>query len=157
MEWLGLKGTTRIIKFQPLCHSQDHHPPDLVLNQDAQGSIQPGLEHLQGGMEHPQPLWAACVSTSPLSVLFTLYSWFFLLPYSVTIVFFFHLFIFIHYTSFLRLIFFASLNELLHWINYLSERKQLIMHFWNKAKQNIHFTVLRFFVQDEPCLICLYF
>jgi len=29
--------------------------------------IQPGLEHLQGWMGHPQPLWAAHSSTSPLS------------------------------------------------------------------------------------------
>jgi len=28
----------------------------------------PGLEHLQGWTGHPQPLWAACSSTSPLWV-----------------------------------------------------------------------------------------
>ena len=46
--WLGLKGTTRIIKFQSLCHRQGHQPPDLVLDQAALGPIQPGLKHLQG-------------------------------------------------------------------------------------------------------------
>lgn len=34
-EWLGLEGTPRIIKFQPLCHRQGHQPPDLVLDQVA--------------------------------------------------------------------------------------------------------------------------
>jgi len=43
-EWLGLKETPRIIKFQPPCHQ----PPYLILVQAAQGSIQPGLEYLQG-------------------------------------------------------------------------------------------------------------
>jgi len=33
----------------------------------AQGPIQPGLEHLQGWTGHPQPLWAACSSSLPLS------------------------------------------------------------------------------------------
>ena len=39
-------------------HRQGHQPPHL-LDQVAQGPIQPGLEHLQGWMGHPQPLWAA--------------------------------------------------------------------------------------------------
>ena len=38
---------------------QDHQPPHLILDQAAQGPIQPGLEHLQGWTGHPQPLWAA--------------------------------------------------------------------------------------------------
>jgi len=38
------------------------HPID----QAAQGSIQPGLEHLQG-MRYPQLLWAASASASPPS------------------------------------------------------------------------------------------
>ena len=45
-EWLGLEGTSRNIKFQPLCHRQGHQPPDLGLDHVAQGPIQPGLEHL---------------------------------------------------------------------------------------------------------------
>jgi len=31
------------------------HPPDLVLDQAAQGPIQPGLEHLQGRSIHTLP------------------------------------------------------------------------------------------------------
>jgi len=30
------------------CHRQDHQLPHLILDQAAQGPIQPGLEHLQG-------------------------------------------------------------------------------------------------------------
>ena len=45
-------------QLQPPCHMQDHQPPHLILDQAAQGPIQPGLEHLQGWMGHPQPLWA---------------------------------------------------------------------------------------------------
>jgi len=48
MEWLRLEGTSRIIKFQPPCHRQGHQPPCLILDQAAQGPIQPGLEYLQG-------------------------------------------------------------------------------------------------------------
>jgi len=40
-------------------HRQDHQPPHLIPSQAAHGPIQPGLEHLQGWMGHPQPLWAA--------------------------------------------------------------------------------------------------
>jgi len=47
IERLGLEGTPRI-KFQPPCHRQDHQHPDLVPDQVAQGSIQTGLQHLQG-------------------------------------------------------------------------------------------------------------
>jgi len=43
-----LEGTLKIIWFQPLCHEQGHLPLDQV----AQSSIQPGLEHLQGGGSH---------------------------------------------------------------------------------------------------------
>ena len=57
IEWLGLEGTSRIIKLQPLCHRQGHQPPYLILDQAAQGPIQPGPE--RPGSGHPQPLWAA--------------------------------------------------------------------------------------------------
>jgi len=45
IEWFGLEGTLKIIWFQPPCHKQGHLPLDQV----AQSSIQPGLEHFQGG------------------------------------------------------------------------------------------------------------
>jgi len=38
-----LEGTLKIIWFQPPCHEQGHLPLDQV----AQSSIQPGLEHYQ--------------------------------------------------------------------------------------------------------------
>ena len=88
IEWLGLEGTLNDHPVQLPCISenhrmawvgrdlkdheapnpptpfrQGHQPPDLILVQAAQGPIQPGLEHLQGWMGHPQPLWAACFST----------------------------------------------------------------------------------------------
>ena len=47
-EWPGLEGTSRITNLQSLCHRQGHQPPHLILDQAAQGCIQPGLEHLQG-------------------------------------------------------------------------------------------------------------
>jgi len=59
IEWLGLEGTSRIFKLQPPCHRQSCQSPHLILDQAAQGPIQPGLEHLQGWTGHPQPLWAA--------------------------------------------------------------------------------------------------
>jgi len=40
-----LEGTLNIIWFQPPCHEQGHLPLDQV----AQSSIQPGLEHFQEG------------------------------------------------------------------------------------------------------------
>ena len=40
----GLEGTPEIIKLQFPWHRQGHQPPDLVLNQGAQGPTQPGLE-----------------------------------------------------------------------------------------------------------------
>jgi len=46
-EWLGLEEISTI-KFQPPCHMQGCQPPHLILDQAAQGHIQPGLEHLQG-------------------------------------------------------------------------------------------------------------
>ena len=49
---MELEGTSRIIKLQPPCHRQGHQPPHLVLDQAAQGSIQPGLEHVQGQGNH---------------------------------------------------------------------------------------------------------
>jgi len=45
IEWLGLEGTLKTISFQPLCHEQGHLPLDQV----AQSSIQPGLEHCRKG------------------------------------------------------------------------------------------------------------
>jgi len=48
MTGVRLEGTSRIIKFQPPCHRQDHQPPDMVLDQVAQGPIQPGFKLLQG-------------------------------------------------------------------------------------------------------------
>ena len=52
IESLRLEGTPRIIKFQTPCHRQGHQPPDPLLDQAVQGSIQPGLEHLQGWSIH---------------------------------------------------------------------------------------------------------
>ena len=37
IEWLGLEGTSRIIRFQPPCHRQGWQPLDQVLDQAAQG------------------------------------------------------------------------------------------------------------------------
>ena len=48
IEWQGLEETLKIIRFQPPCHEQGH----LALDQVAQSSIQPGLEHCQGGGIH---------------------------------------------------------------------------------------------------------
>ena len=45
-EWLGLEGTSRIMKLQSPHHRQGHRPPQWILDQPAQGPIQPGLEHL---------------------------------------------------------------------------------------------------------------
>ena len=36
-EWLGLEGTSRIIKLQPPCCMQGYQPPHLILDQAAQG------------------------------------------------------------------------------------------------------------------------
>jgi len=47
------------MKLQAPQHRQGHQPPCLIPAQAAQGPIQPGLQHLQGWMGHPQPLWAA--------------------------------------------------------------------------------------------------
>ena len=52
MEWFGLEGTFKTIEFQPPFWRQGHLPLDQV----AQSSIQPGLEHLQGGGIHSLPL-----------------------------------------------------------------------------------------------------
>jgi len=43
-----LEGTLKIIWFQHPCHGQGHLP----LDQAAPISIQPGLEHCQGGGSH---------------------------------------------------------------------------------------------------------
>ena len=48
----GLEGTSRIMNLQPLCHRQGHQPAYLIVDQAAQGPIQPGLEHLQGWSTH---------------------------------------------------------------------------------------------------------
>jgi len=37
IKWLGLEGTTRIIKFQTLCHRESCQLLDKVLDQIAQG------------------------------------------------------------------------------------------------------------------------
>ena len=47
-EWPGLEGTSRIVNLQPPHHRYGNQPPHLILDQAAQGPIQPGLEHLQG-------------------------------------------------------------------------------------------------------------
>jgi len=47
IEWFGLEGTLKIIWFQPPCHEQGLLLPD----QGAQSSVQPGLEHCQGGVK----------------------------------------------------------------------------------------------------------
>jgi len=52
VEWFGLEGTLKIIKFQTPCHRQSHQPPYMVLDQVAQCLIQLGLEHLQGQSIH---------------------------------------------------------------------------------------------------------
>ena len=43
IEWLGLEGTSRVIKLQPPFHEQGHQPPYLILDQGEQGPILPGL------------------------------------------------------------------------------------------------------------------
>jgi len=48
IEWFGQEGTLKIIWFQSPCHERGHLPPDQV----AQSSIQPRLEHCQGGGSH---------------------------------------------------------------------------------------------------------
>jgi len=55
---VGLERTPRLMKLQPPPQagprtSTFHTSPGCP------GPIQPGLEHLQGWMGHPQPLWAA--------------------------------------------------------------------------------------------------
>jgi len=44
IEWLGLEGTSRIIKIQFSCYGQVCQLLDQVLEQIAQGPIQPGFE-----------------------------------------------------------------------------------------------------------------
>ena len=48
LEWFGSEGTLSITQFQLPCHGQRPLPPA----QGAQSSIQPGLEHCQGGDSH---------------------------------------------------------------------------------------------------------
>jgi len=66
-EWPRLEGTSRVIKLQQPHHRQSHQPPHLILDQAAQGPIQPGLEHFQGwgihnlsGQPVPAPHRSAC-------------------------------------------------------------------------------------------------
>ena len=47
-EWPRLEGTSRIMNLKSPCHRQGHQLPHLILDQAAQGPIQPALEHLQG-------------------------------------------------------------------------------------------------------------
>ena len=58
MAWVGRDLKDHEAPTSPR-HRQGHQPPHLTLDEAAQGPIQPGLEHLQGWMGHPQPLWAA--------------------------------------------------------------------------------------------------
>jgi len=51
-EWPGLEGTSRIMNPQTPCHRQGHQPSHLILDQAAQGPIQPappGTGHPQSG------------------------------------------------------------------------------------------------------------
>ena len=49
LDWKGPKGSSSSsVVVPPPRHRQGHQPLHLVLDQAAQGSIQPGLEHLQG-------------------------------------------------------------------------------------------------------------
>ena len=53
-EWPRLEGTSKITNLQPPRNRQGHQPPHLILDQAAQGPIQPGLERLQGqGIHSP--------------------------------------------------------------------------------------------------------
>ena len=69
-EWLGLEGTSRIMKLQPPCRKQGHKPLCLILDQAAQGAIQPGLEHFQGWGIHSQPgqLFQHLTTLPPISM-----------------------------------------------------------------------------------------
>ena len=62
IEQLGFEGAARSITFQPLCHRQGCQLLYQVLDQTAQGPIQPGLNHLQ---RYPS---TRSLATSPLSV-----------------------------------------------------------------------------------------
>jgi len=72
IECLGLEGTPGIIRFQFPCHRHGHQPPDMVLDQAAQGLNQPDLEHLQGwgihslsGQPVPAPYCSLCKELPP--------------------------------------------------------------------------------------------
>jgi len=59
IEWVGLEGTSRIMKLHPPHHRQGLQPTHLIAGQAAQGPIQPSTEHLQGRDLHSlsgQPL-----------------------------------------------------------------------------------------------------
>jgi len=58
-EWPRLEETSGIINLQPSHHRQGNQLPHLMLDQAAQGPIQPGLELLTGWTGHPEPLRAA--------------------------------------------------------------------------------------------------
>jgi len=64
IEWLGLEGIPRIIKFQPPHHRQGHQPAHFIPDQAAQSPIQPGLAHLQGwGIHSPSGQPVSALST----------------------------------------------------------------------------------------------
>ena len=65
IEWLGLEGTPTIIKFQlPL--SQAGPLPSRSGTRTGCPEPHPTWSWTLPGTEHPQTLWAACSSTSPL-------------------------------------------------------------------------------------------
>jgi len=52
IEWTGLEGTSRLIKFQLPCHSQGWQLLDPVLDQIAQRPIKPDLKDIHGWSIH---------------------------------------------------------------------------------------------------------
>ena len=64
------------MKLQPLYRMQGHQPSHLILDQAAQGPIQPGLEHLQGqgNAEEQRPNTISCVALAePICLLSSLH------------------------------------------------------------------------------------
>jgi len=49
IQWLGLEGTSRIMKLQPLCCMQGHQPPHLIPAQAAHGPIHLALNTSRDG------------------------------------------------------------------------------------------------------------
>jgi len=66
IEWLGVEGTSRTIKRQPPATGRHRQPPYLILDQAAQGPIQPGLEHFHLQI-HRKGWQDLCCSTLPSS------------------------------------------------------------------------------------------